>query len=97
MTQEEDEDLLNEAAYILGSRYRKIVIAELEEGPTTPTGIAERHDVHLSHISRALSELHDRGIVESHSDGSRTKLYAVTDLGTRVAARMDEFERGDGS
>lgn len=95
LTEEDEEiDALDEAAYIMGSRYRTVVVADLAEKPTTPSQIANRHEIAISHVSRALSELSERGIVQAHSGESRTKLYSLTEVGNEVAEIVRDLDDG---
>lgn len=89
-----DDELLDEAAYVMGSRYRTSVLETLAEQPSTPTQMAKQHNVAVSHVSRALSELDDRNIVQSHSSGSRTKLFSLTSHGERIVDLVDKLEGG---
>jgi DNA-binding HxlR family transcriptional regulator len=89
-----DEELLDQAAYVLGSAYRKTVLRQLQDRPAMPSQIADENDFQRSHISRALGELESKGIVQSHSDGSRTKLYSLTGLGRDVADLVTELDDG---
>jgi len=85
---------LDHTAYVLGSRYRKIAVRELERQPTTPSQIAAYNDVSKPHVSRALKELREKDIVEAHESGSRTKLYTLTELGQQVADLLDQVGSG---
>lgn len=89
-----DEELLDQAAYVLGSTYRKAVLGQLQARPAMPSQIADENDLQRSHVSRALGELESKGIVRSHSDGSRTKLYSLTGLGRDVANLVTELDDG---
>lgn len=89
-----DDGTLDEAAYVMGSQYRIYVLKTLASQPTTPTQIAEKHDVAVSHVSRALTELSERDVVQSHSSGSRTKLFSLTSHGERIVEVVDELEVG---
>ncbi len=89
---DDESDRLNRASFVLGSKYRLAVVETLLEGPTTPTRIAKRRDAQRSHVSRALGELSERGIVESHGDGTRTKLYSLTERGRAVAELVREIQ-----
>jgi len=91
-----DDRILDEAAYAMSSKYRIFVLETLTYQPSTPTQIAKQHDVALSHVSRALSELSDRDVVQSHSSGSRTKLFSLTSHGKRVVGVVDELKQGEG-
>jgi DNA-binding HxlR family transcriptional regulator len=82
-------------AYIVGSQYRQLIVSELSSGPATPTNMAEEHDVHVSHVSRGLGELADRGVVSAYGTDSRTRLYRLTEHGKTVAKLLDEYEEGE--
>lgn len=89
----EEDELLDEAAYVLASKYRQAIVAELQAGPTTPSEVADRNDLHISHVSRGLRELRDDGVVRSHSSQSRTKLYTLTEYGQRIATLLDTLDQ----
>jgi len=89
-----DDGILDEAAYVMGSQYRTFVLETLANQPSTPTQIADEYDVAVSHVSRALSELSERDVVQSHSSGSRTKLFSLTPRGERIVEVVDELEQG---
>lgn len=80
----DEKVVLEHVAYVTGSKYRILVFDELDGGPKHPTDIAEAGDVARSHVSRALKQLRDRSLVQSYGDGSRSKLYVLTDLGAQV-------------
>jgi predicted transcriptional regulator len=81
----DETDILDVVAYVTGSGYRETVVEALQDSPKQPSVIAEEADVARSHISRALSELSEKSVVQSHSENSRAKLYSLTDLGETVA------------
>lgn len=85
-----EADVLDLVAYVSGSRYRKAVVNSLQNEPEQPSVIAGEADVARSHISRALSELSEKGIVQSHGEDSRAKLYSLTELGEAVADHVSE-------
>jgi DNA-binding HxlR family transcriptional regulator len=91
---DEEDELLDEAAYVLASKYRQAIVVALREGPTTPSEIADRNDVHISHVSRGLRELRDDEIVRAHSSKSRTKLYTLTEYGQQVATLLEKRDQG---
>ena len=88
----DDEDPFDTLAYVVGSRYRKMIVSDLSSGPSNPSKIAEEHDLHVPHVSRALGELEDRDVVSAHGTGSRTRLYTLTDHGEVVAELLTEYE-----
>jgi DNA-binding MarR family transcriptional regulator len=85
---EDDPDRLDLVAYVKGSRYRELILSELFGGPKQPSEIAEAGDVARPHVSRGLSELSDRGVVQSHGGDSRATLYSLTDEGREIAKEV---------
>lgn len=74
-------------SYILSSKYRSQVLEHLAKaGQATPTHIAEEVNSHRPHISRALSELKDKGVVELRTSDARDvgRYYGLTEQGARV-------------
>jgi DNA-binding MarR family transcriptional regulator len=86
---------LDEAAYVKSSRYRVAALRYLQSGPTNPSKIAEDEDEHISHVSRALSELLEKDLVSVHGDGSRHRIYKVTERGREVLELVDELGGGE--
>lgn len=79
------------AGYIASSQYR-LAVCELlsEDGPDLPSRIADELDLAQPHVSRALSELRDRDIVELLVPESQQKgrLYGLTADGRTALARL---------
>lgn len=82
--------VLDTVAYVTSSDYRTLVVTTLRDGPRQPSQIADGSDVARSHVSRALSELADEGVVREHSSDSRSKLYSLTDRGVRVIDHLPD-------
>lgn len=84
-----------EASYIMASRYRTIVVDELGKCPATPSGIATATDIRITHASRALHELRERGLVQllvpDHVEKGR--IYGITESGRQAAATPSEVSR----
>ncbi|MFC6825607.1 winged helix-turn-helix domain-containing protein [Halopelagius fulvigenes] len=79
------------AGYIASSRYRLAVCKLLaRNGPDLPSRIAEELDLAQPHVSRALSELRERDIVELLVPESQQKgrLYGLTGDGQAALARL---------
>lgn len=79
------------AGYIASSRYRLAVCKLLSrDGPDLPSRIAEELDLAQPHVSRALSELRERDIVELLVPESQQKgrLYGLTADGRAALARL---------
>lgn len=76
----------DEISYVISSDYRVETLGRLAEGPATPSGIAEDTDRSIAHVSRALSDLRSRDLVELLVSEHRQKgrVYGITDRGETV-------------
>lgn len=63
-------------------KVRRSALSTLRSGPKTPSRIADETGEHLSHISRALRELKEKGLVECMTPGrSKNRIYRITENG----------------
>ena len=67
--------------FVTNSKVRLGLLLNLIAGPKSPSQLATIEKRHVSHVSRALSELRDRGIVEPLPRGSRETFYRLTNQG----------------
>lgn len=76
----------SEVGYVISSTYRVKVLQRLADSPAPPSVIAKDTDCALSHISRALQDLRNRGLVDLLVPESRQKgrIYGITDTGREV-------------
>ena len=87
-------DTWDVAGYVASSRYRQAVCQYLSlRGPGLPSEIASETDLAQPHVSRALSELRERDVVELLVPESQQKgrLYDLTETG-RIA--LERLTRG---
>lgn len=79
---------------IQSSTYRQRVMQALRERARTPTELAEECDLSIAHVSRALSELRDRDLVELlvPEEQRKGRIYGVTDGGREVFLKFIEEE-----
>ncbi|WP_246279857.1 winged helix-turn-helix domain-containing protein [Natronomonas salina] len=84
----------NLIGFVIASRYRKLVIQELSDHPSTPSQITERTDATMASISHALSQLREKDCIELLVDEDRRKgrVYGLTDTGERVWKDLREQE-----
>lgn len=84
-------DEWNAIGFVISSNYRVTVLGQLNEGPATPSQIANDADVAITHVSRALNELKERDIVELLVPESRRKgrVYGVTEKGERIWEQIE--------
>lgn len=81
----------DDVGYVVSSKYRTAVLRELSSGPATPTTIADESGLGITHISRALGRLQDRGVVELvvPEDQHKGRLYALTEEGEELWQDME--------
>lgn len=72
--------------YVVSSTYRVKVLQRLADSPAPPSTIAEETDCAISHVSRALQDLRDHGLVDLLVPESRKKgrIYGITDEGREI-------------
>jgi DNA-binding transcriptional ArsR family regulator len=76
------------AVYVSSSSVRSRLLENLVSGPKTPTELASIEGKHVSHVSRALAELKERGLVEQMSSASRERYYRATSQGMTIYVSM---------
>jgi DNA-binding MarR family transcriptional regulator len=77
-------------SYVVSSGYREKVLASLAPKPKVPRQLAEETDLRIVHVSRALRELADRGLVECLTPAlkARGRLYGLTPEGASLLTQM---------
>jgi predicted transcriptional regulator len=70
--------------FVSNSSIRSTLLGLLVNGPKTPTELAFIQHKHVSHVSRALGELRERGLVEQLSTASRERYYRATGQGMSI-------------
>jgi predicted transcriptional regulator len=79
-------------SFISRSEQRKKILAVLDE-PITPTQIAEKTGLYKTHVSRALGEFVEKGLVECLTPKERTgKLYRITKLGREILSQTEKMK-----
>lgn len=83
------------AGYVEASACRTAVVALLRREDAIPTELADAAGIKIQHVSRTLTELRDKGVVELTVPESRHKnrRYALTDTGHAVASVISEGEQ----
>jgi predicted transcriptional regulator len=80
-------------SFVSRSQVRSRVLEDVLRGPKTPSELASIENRHVSHISRALSELRAQGLVEPISSERKQRYYRATDLGFLMAATFMKTAR----
>jgi DNA-binding MarR family transcriptional regulator len=83
-------DEWNAIGFVISSNYRVTVLRRLNDGPATPSQIANDEDIAITHVSRALRELGERDLVELLVPENRRKgrVYGITEKGERIWEEM---------
>jgi DNA-binding transcriptional ArsR family regulator len=80
-------------SFVSRSEVRSKVLEDIVRVPRTPSELASIENKHVSHVSRALAELREQGLVEPVSSERRQKYYRATDLGYLMAATFMDRAR----
>ncbi len=81
-------NLAGAVRFVKGSKVRSKLLERLALGPHTPTELASIESKHVSHVSRALVELSEWGLVYATASGSREHYYRITLQGYAIAAAI---------
>jgi len=81
----------NAVSFVISSQYRIAVLRRLDESAAVPARIAEDADAGIAHISRALQELREQGLVELLVSEERRKgrVYGMTGHGARIWEQIE--------
>ena len=83
----------DDVSYVAASKTRKSIMLKLET-PRTPTFLAKELEVNLANISRALTELEEKGIVVCLTPEQRVgKIYSLTKKGIKVSDTIEDMEK----
>ena len=79
-------------SFVIRGRYRRRIVLALKV-ERTPTQIAKLTEINVSHVSRALSELKGRGIVECITPKENSgKIYRLTEKGKEIKDHIEKSE-----
>lgn len=78
-------------SFVISSRYRVATLERLQEGPATPSRIASGTDQSIAHISRALQELEEEGLVTLlvSEEKRKGRVYGLTEQGESVFGTIE--------
>ena len=87
----ESDELLKLTSYVQISKYREKTLKSIGNDVKIPTHIAEDSGIRTNHISKVLSELKSKDIVECINEEARKgRLYRLTDTGKDVLESINE-------
>jgi predicted transcriptional regulator len=80
-------------SFVKRSSQRKKILEVLNE-PSTPTQVAKKTNMYLTHVSRALRELKEKSLIESLTPNERVeKYYKITKLGRGILNQVNRIEK----
>lgn len=90
---QKDDKLLKLTSYVEISKYREKTLKSIGNNVKIPTNIAKDSGIITNHISKVLSELKSKEIVECINEEARKgRLYRLTDTGKEVLESINEKE-----
>ncbi len=79
-------------SFVNRSQQRRKILSALEK-PITPSQLSKSTGLYLTHVSRALKELTEKGLVECLTPKERVeKYYRITALGKNVLNKIKEMK-----
>ena len=88
-----NDELLKLTSYVQISKYREKTLKSIGDDVKIPTNIAKDSGIRTNHISKVLSELKSKDIVECINEEARKgRLYRLTDTGKDVLDTINEKE-----
>ena len=90
---QKDDELLKLTSYVEISKYREKTLKSIGNNVKIPTNIAKDSGIRKNQISKVLSELKSKEIVECINEEARKgRLYRLTDTGKEVLESINEKE-----
>ena len=75
--------------FVQRSTYRQRVLKSLEGNVLMPTEIAERSNIKTNHVSKVLSELKSKELIELvNPEARKGRLYRLTDVGDEIVDKI---------
>ncbi|WP_296882613.1 transcriptional regulator [uncultured Methanobrevibacter sp.] len=91
---DEYDELLKLTSYVQISKYREKTLKSIGDEVKIPTHIAQDSGIRTNHISKVLSELKSKDIVECINEEARKgRLYRLTDTGKEVLETIEQKEQ----
>lgn len=77
--------------FVKRSQYRQRVLKALEDDVLMPKQIAERSDIKVNHVSKVLSELKSKELIELiNPEARKGRLYRVQKNGKEVLEQIND-------
>jgi len=80
--------------FVQRSTYRQKVLTSLDGNVLIPTEIAKRSNIKTNHVSKVLSELKSKDLIEIiNPEVRKGRLYRLTPTGDKIAEYITEEEK----
>ena len=91
--EEKSDELLKLTSYVRISKYRERTLKSIGDDVKIPTKIAKDSGIRPNHISKVLSELKHKEIVECiNEQAHKGRLYRLTDTGKDVLETIKDYD-----
>ena len=81
----------DDVSFVNSSTYRKRVLTKLNS-PKTPSTLSKETDINKTHISKTLSELESKNLVECLTKNAmKSKLYIISDYGKDILKEVEKL------
>jgi ArsR family transcriptional regulator, cadmium/lead-responsive transcriptional repressor len=78
-------------SFVVRSRHREAVLRQLRGGPQTPSNLARRLNISISHTSQLLSSLRQKGLVVCLTPSAvRGRLFSLSKKGQDVLDHLTQ-------
>lgn len=85
MNEDLSDELINGISLVEMSSYREKVLIDIKEKIKTPSRISKSTNISTSHVSTALKDLMDNGLVIClNPEKKQGRIYRITKLGKEV-------------
>lgn len=85
MSEDLSDELINGISLVEMSSYRERVLIDIKEKIKTPSRISKSTNISTSHVSTALKELMENGLVIClNPEKKQGRIYRITELGKEV-------------
>ena len=82
-----DKEILD---FVQRSTYRQRILAALEDNVLMPKEIAERSNIKTNHVSKVLSELKSKELIELvNPEARKGRLYRLTSVGDEIVEKLE--------
>jgi predicted transcriptional regulator len=76
-------------SFVIRSKYRSKILEKLKNNPSIPSKMSYETNISLSHVSRALNEMENKGLIQKLTYDHKGKIYGITEKGLEVLREIE--------